>query len=387
MSRSSGLLNEHLAHLAALPAHGNTVLHRDQLVKGLLLSFFEPMNRSLRRIEDCGDFQRQLDLPRLCRSTTSDALRVFDPQLLLPLIEDLQRRVPQLGKVDQTLAGIAQQIIAADGTYMTTLCDVAWALRHKIPNGRTQGQVRANVQLNVSNWVPQVLSISGDDGKSEPAAFAADVLSGVLYVVDRNFVEFGFLSRVLERGSDFVLRIKDNQPRLTVVQSLQLCAADVQAGVVREEVVRLEGRDAPAGLFRLICVQTVDRQGKAQVIRLLTSLPAASVAAHVVAAVYRLRWQVELFFKWFKTWANMDHLLSTSRNGITTQFYILVIAVLMMHVQSGYRVSIYTLAVLSRVAQGRQSVQEAMAVIAKRERERAMERARQAKKRARKKLA
>jgi IS4 transposase len=160
-----------------------------------------------------------------------------------------------------------------------------------------------------------------------------------------------------------------------------------RGGVVREEVVRLEGRDAPAGLFRLICIQTVDRQGKAQVIRLLTSLPAASVAAHVVAAVYRLRWQVELFFKWFKTWANMDHLFSTSRNGITTQFYILVIAVLMMHVQSGYRVSIYTLAALSRVAQGRQSVQEAMAVISKRERERAMARARQAKKRARKKLA
>lgn len=345
------------------------------------------MNRSLRRIEDCGDFAGQLDLPRMCRSTTSDALEVFDPQLLSPLIEDLQTRVPQLGKVDQTLAGIARQIIAADGTYMTTLCDVAWALRHKIPNGRMQGQVRANVQLNVSNWVPQVLSISGDDGQSEPAAFAADVLSGVLYVIDRGFVEFNFLSRVLERSSDFVLRIKDNQPKMTVVQSLQLCAADVEAGIIAEQVVRLDGRGAPAGLFRLITIHTVDRQGKAQTIRLLTNLPVATVAAHMVAAVYRLRWQIELFFKWFKTWANMDHLLSTSRNGITTQFYILVIAVLMMHVQSGYRVSIYTLAALSRVAQGRMSVQQAMEVIAKRERERAMERARQAKKRARKKLA
>jgi hypothetical protein len=41
-----------LYRLAALPAHGNTVLGRDQLVKGLLLSFFDPMARSLRRIED-----------------------------------------------------------------------------------------------------------------------------------------------------------------------------------------------------------------------------------------------------------------------------------------------------------------------------------------------
>jgi len=53
LRRSQNLLDEHLYRLAALPAHGNTVLGRDQLVKGLLLSFFDPMARSLRRIEDC----------------------------------------------------------------------------------------------------------------------------------------------------------------------------------------------------------------------------------------------------------------------------------------------------------------------------------------------
>lgn len=387
MRRSQSLLEEHLSRLAALPAHGNTVLHRDQLVKGLLLSFFDPMTRSLRRIEDHGNFRGQLDLQKMARSTTSDALAVFDPKLLLPLIEDLQSRVPNLVKTDQSLAGITQQIIAADGTYMTTICDVAWALHHTHHNGRVQGQVRANVQMNVSNWVPAVVTISGDDGHSEASAFVPDVLPDVLYVVDRGFVEFDFLHRVLDAGSHFVLRIKANQPAMTVVETLNLSAADVEAGVIAEQVVRLEGRNAPAGLFRCISIQSTDRQGKAIVMRLLTNLPAAKVAAHGIGAVYRLRWQIELFFKWFKTWANMDHLLSASRNGITTQFYILVIAVLMMHIQSGYRVSIYTLAVLSRVAQGRQSIQEAMVIIARRERERAMQRDRQAKRRARKKLA
>jgi len=58
----------------------------------------------------------------------------------------------------------------------------------------------------------------------------------------------------------------------------------------------------------------------------------------------------------------------------------------MMYVQSGYRVSVYALAALGRVARGQISIQEAMAVIARRERERSMERARQARLRARKKL-
>jgi hypothetical protein len=46
-----------------------------------------------------------------------------------------------------------------------------------------------------------VLTISGDDAESEPAAFARDLLSGVLYVVDRNFVHFSFIGKVLEKDT------------------------------------------------------------------------------------------------------------------------------------------------------------------------------------------
>jgi len=150
-----GLIGEHLDRLAALPAHGNRTLRADQLLLGLLLAFFDPMARSLRTIEDKDDFGGRLDLPRLARSTTADALAAFDPACLLPLIEDLRRRVPDLGPgnaADATLEGITRRIIAADGTYLSTLADVAWALRHTRRDGRPQGQVRANVQLDVAGW-------------------------------------------------------------------------------------------------------------------------------------------------------------------------------------------------------------------------------------------
>jgi hypothetical protein len=94
-----------------------------------------------------------------------------------------------------------------------------------------------------------------------------------------------------------------------------------------------------------------------------------------------------LFFKWLKCFARMDHLLSASRAGITTQLYVAVIAVLLMHIQTGRRVSIYALAALGRVASGQLTIQQAMAVIARRERERELNRARQARRRQRKELA
>ena len=90
LAHAPALLDEHLQRLRELPAHGNTKLRPDQLVLGLLLSFFQPMVRSLRQIEGCGDFGGRLDLPRLARSTTADALAAFDPKHLRPLVDDLR---------------------------------------------------------------------------------------------------------------------------------------------------------------------------------------------------------------------------------------------------------------------------------------------------------
>ncbi len=388
LHQAPALIEQHLQRLRELRAHGNTRLRADQLLLGLLLSFFEPMTRSLRLIEGRGDFSGRLDLPRLARSTTSDALAAFDPAHLRPLIEDLRCRCPGLENDDATLAGITRRIIAADGTYFTTLADVAWALHHTKSDGRRQAQVRANVQLDVGSWIPQV-SVSGDDDESEPAAFMRDLMCGVLYVIDRNFLDFSFLTALLKKDNDFVLRIRANAPAMRVLARLTPDAADVEAGVVGDELVELSGQGAPAARrLRLVSLITTDRDGKSQTIRLLSNLiDTGVVAAHVIGAAYRLRWQIELFFKWLKCFARMDHLLSTSRRGITTQLYVAVIAVLLMHIQSGRRLSIYALAALSNVANGQLTMQQAMEFLARRERERELARARQARRRQRKKLA
>jgi hypothetical protein len=379
-----GVLREHLDRLAAVPVHGNRTLGYAPLFHGLLLAFFDPLARSLRRIEDNRDFGGQLvDLPRLARSTTSDALATLDPSRLKPILDDLRRRVPALADQDPELATILRRIIAADGTYINTLADVTWALCHTKSDGVRQGQVRLNVQLDVNTWAPQVITVSGDDGESEPAAFARDLLERVLYVVDRNFVEFSFLRAVIEKQSDFVVRAKANQPAYLVLGELPLSDADREAGVSADQLVTLTGRDAPAGTLRLVTVQTTNRKGEPETIRLLTSLTdAGAVPARVVGTIYKRRWQVELFFKWLKTWARMDHLLSTSRSGITFQFYAAMTAVLLTYVQTGHRVSVYALAAMSRVARGQCTLDEAIAVIAHREREREQNRARQAKRRA-----
>jgi hypothetical protein len=381
-----GVLLDHLGRLAQLPKHGNRTLGIDQLVLAMLLSFFDPAVRSLRIIEGRGNFQDRLDLDRCARSTTAEALKTFDPKLLCPLIDDLRQRVPELGQETDDLQKVVKKIVAADGSYLTTIADALWALAHRKRDGKPQAQVRMNVQLETRSWIPQVISISGDDNASEPAAFARDLLSGVLYVLDRNFLDFLFLNELLARDNDFVLRLRKNAPSLRVLRTLTIRAEDAAAGVVQDQIAQLNSPAAPSGTFRLVTIHTTGRDGQCQVIRLLTNLTDQETSAATIGAIYRQRWQIELFFKWLKTWAQMGHLLSTSRNGITFQLYVAVIAVLLMYVQSGRRVSRYALAFLGWVAQGTMSLEEALRALAKLEREKDLARARQAKRRARKKL-
>jgi len=374
-------LQKHLGHLRE-HAHGNRLLHFDSLVTALLLAFYNPTCRSLRTLEGLSrleSIQDQTGMDSICRSTTSDALACFDPALLLPTIQDLRNRLPALKRADPELAQITQQIIAADGSYFNIYADVAWAIHLTRRNGKPGAEIRLNLQLDVRNLTPVAASVSGDDGCSEGAAFIPDLVTGAIYLADRNFVNFAFMTAVLEEGSDFLVRAKGDVPGFCSQQERPLTQADRDHGVVSDRIGLLTGRNAPGGLVRevvIVCPQT----GKP--IRLITSL--LDVPARVIGILYRNRWQIELFFRWLKVWGNFEHLISHSRNGLTIQFYIAVIGVLLMYVRTGRRISKYAFSLLTMVAAGAASLQEIGPILEKREREKELERQRLARKRAEK---
>ena len=109
--------------------------------------------------------------------------------------------------------------------------------------------------------------------------------------------------------------------------------------------------------------------------RLITSL--LDVPAHVIAALYRWRWQIELFFRWLKVQAHFEHLISRSRNGLTLGFYVAVIAVLLIYLRSGRPMSKYAYNLLSAVAAGWTTVDGILPILERRERECARDRQRQ----------
>ena len=87
-----------------------------------------------------------------------------------------------------------------------------------------------------------------------------------------------------------------------------------------------------------------------------------------------------MFLRWLKVTAGFSHLLSTSANGITLQFYVAMICTLLIHLRTGLPVDKYSLLALGFVARGQCTFEQQLPVLLKRQRERMLERQRRQRK-------
>jgi transposase len=376
-TKQAAVLQKHLRHLRKAYAHGNRKLFYDELVSAYLLAFFNPTLRSLRAIDDFSS-DEHLHPRRLCRSTMSDANALMDARLLEPLIGQLQRRVTDLRRRDGQLARLLQQVQLIDGSFFNAAADVTWALRQRHGALKT----RLDLRLDGSTLLPVSLMVSGK-GESESKRAAQRIEPGVIIVADRGFENLDYLQKLLDGGGDFVLRGKSTlnfQPR----DSQPLDQTDTDANVLGDRIGKLTGssharakRAVPQQELREVTV--FDPNHPQEPVRLITSL--LDVPAHVIAQLYRWRWQIELFFRWLKVHAHFEHLISRSRNGMTLGFYVAVIAVLLIYLRTGRSMSKYAFNLLSYVASGQTTLESILPILERRERECQRDRERQAAKR------
>ena len=386
-------LQKHVQALREQPSHGNRGLFLDDVFIVYLLAFYNPSLRTLRTLEDFSQTQqaqKHLTLERICKSTLSDFHKTVDPEQIAPIVAALRGALErQAGgpQLPQDLTGLLDRVLAVDGTFFAAAADVAWALAHR-NQCATRHRARLDVTLDVSAWLPEVISVP-DPGEGEAHSAARRVIPGAVHLYDRGFGSFELLAAHYEpQGEElapkaqFVLRAKSNQLNFVATEERTLSTAAQAARIVSDRVGYLagsQGNRAPAIVVREVVIENADGER----VRLLTNL--LDVQAEVIGLLYRYRWQIELFFRWLKCYARFDHLISHSKQGVTLNFYVVIIGVLLMYLHTGARPSKYAMILLGLVASGGESFETILPIL--RERERQCERDRQsaARRRARKK--
>ena len=139
--------------------------------------------------------------------------------------------------------------------------------------------------------------------------------ANAFYVMDRGYVDFTRLYKIHQAGAFFVTRAKQNM-NARRVYSMQV---DRSTGVICDQIIAMNGayiaKDYPEHLRR---VRFKDLETGKTLVFLTnnTTLPPL-----VIAALYKNRWQVELFFKWIKQHLRIKRFLGTSENAVKTQIW------------------------------------------------------------------
>ena len=350
---------------------GNRILHMDQYMSLLLLYMFNPICTSLRAVQQASELkkvQRKLGCPRSSLGSLSESATVFDSGLMEEIVRDLAAQLKPVSR-HAKLDDITAILTAVDGTLINALPKMTWALWKKGHNA-----IKAHAQFDMEKHVPVKITITDGNG-DEKEVLANNLESGRIYVKDRGYASLALFQQILDNDSSFVCRVKDNTV-YECLQNYELTADAMAAGIVFDKKVRLgcnnKTRKQLSVPIRLIAIKCtphkkrykISRGGPEQSETLLIATDMFGLEADVIALIFKHRWAVEIFFRFFKHVLGCRHLLSYNQNGIELQTYAAIIACMLISLWTGRKPTLRTYEMLCWYFTGMADEEELLAHIA-----------------------
>ncbi|KMP12229.1 hypothetical protein UR09_01685 [Candidatus Nitromaritima sp. SCGC AAA799-A02] len=277
-----------------------------------------------------------LGLDRVCRSTLSDANNRRDYGVFEDLFYHLLKRCRDL--TPKHKFRFKNPLYSLDATTVDLCLSVfPWA------KFRTaKGAIKLHYQYDHSGALPSFLVIT--DGKRHEARVVKEhafpLLPDSIVSVDRGYLDFKWLYSLTLKRVWFVTRGKKNFKYEFAGQHQE----PKGKGVLQDQTVRLvnfyASRDYPEVLRR---IEFYDEEKKKVLVFLTNNF---KLAASTIAAIYKSRWQIELFFKWIKQNLKIKSFLGTSKNAVMSQVWVAMCCYLLLayiKYQSRYRGSLLAL--------------------------------------------
>ena len=245
------------------------------------------------------------------RSTLADANESRDWRIWSDLAAVLIRRARKLYSGDSLDVGLDNTVYALDSSTV----DLCLSLFDWAPFRSTKAAIKLHTLLDLRGSIPAFIHIS--DGKLHDVNVLDKLTfeAGAFYVMDRGYVDFERLYALHQAGAFFVTRAKSPMDARRVYSA----PTERSTGVICDQRVMLKGyysaKKYPEHLRR---IRFKDPESGKTLVFLTnnTTLPALTIAA-----LYKSRWQVELFFKWIKQHLRIKKFLGTSENAVKTQIW------------------------------------------------------------------
>ncbi len=250
----------------------------------------------------------------IARSTLADANEKRNYQIFEEFALHLISIARPLYASQSLGSELAQTVYAIDSTTI----DLCLSLFEWAPATKGRAGIKLHTQLDLRSNIPTFILIS--ESRVSDVSFLDDLPleAGSFYVMDRGYVHFARLLRFTHAGAFFVTRAK-NKMRYQVASAL---APSDDVAVLKDECILLTGqfthKTYPHVLRR---IEFFDQTQQREFVFVTNNF---ELDATQIAALYKSRWQVELFFKWIKQHLRIKSFVGNSVNAVKTQIWIAV---------------------------------------------------------------
>jgi hypothetical protein len=189
---------------------------------------------------------------------------------------------------------------------------------------RAKGGVKAHVLLDHDDYLPRYVLITEARRSDVKMADAFPLNPGSIVVMDRGYNDYALFGKWTDEGIYFVTRLKDN----AAYEVLEQGPVPANRNIRSDQLIQFTGekaqRDCPSPLRRVTVWDAVNERE----IVLLTNLQ--EFGATTIAAIYKDRWEIELFFKALKQNLKVKTFVGTSENALRIQIWTALIAILLL---------------------------------------------------------
>jgi transposase len=258
------------------------------------------------------------------RTTLADANERRDWQLFAEFAQCLINEARELYADEPFGIDLAGSVYAFDASTID-LCLSLFPWAHFGRAKSSKASIKLHTLLDLRGNIPSFIHLSTGRMADVRGLDKLSLEPGAIYVMDRGYLDFTRLYCLHQTGAFFVTRPKHNtllRRSSSMPSSPTIHAANVAAGICSDQRIRLTGKHTrafyPETIRRIHLI--VPETGKDLV--LLTNnfkLPAVTIAA-----LYKARWQVELFFKWIKQHLRIKKFYGTTENAVKTQIWIAI---------------------------------------------------------------
>ena len=262
------------------------------------------------------------------KSTLGDANQRRDAEVFGRIYNELLLKYGHFISDSRIKDVINKQIEIFDSTTISLFNDVLKCVGRKPKNRKHKGGIKVHTIINVDETVPKLIWFTDSKTHDHILLDKLKMDCNTIYVFDKGYNDYNAFKRFSDNQTGFVTRIKDNAVYDTVCENE--IKEHIHSGILEDQIIELTVKDGENySNLKLRKIRFYDRVLKRS-FEFLTNL--FEMRSDLVAAIYKLRWQIELLFKQLKQNFPLKYFLGDNENAIKIQIYCALIANMLMTV-------------------------------------------------------